>query len=297
MLYRFNKENWTNRDLGVARILFFFLMLISFSADQLTRHSNYALSTTCLEQSGVWLEIWLSPSLASSIVKIFYVSVFFSMIGLLTRVSMLFAFLSLLALLLNSWKFCFFNHSHLPVLLPVLLWTLLDDSSSFRLDSLILKKTRPRTEPGSWLPFCVQAYFCIIFFLTGIAKLRSGFEWFTADSLRHMLIVQNFAHFQLWAHPSFMQVNFFLVSQPWLCRVLAVFAFVAEITAPLALFYPRLRKWIVFDLALLQVGIFVAMYINFAPWSTLYVFWLPVTRIHGFIESQLKRFGAFKDAS
>jgi hypothetical protein len=69
------------------------------------------------------------------------------------------------------------------------------------------------------------------------------------------------------------------VSQPWLCRALAVFSVVAEVSAPVALFSRRLRNWIVVDLALLQIGIFILMYINFAPWSTLYVFWLPITKI------------------
>lgn len=288
MLSRFTKEKWSQDEIGLARIFYYFLLLVSFSGDQLTRYSNFALSQTCTERSGVWIEIWLSPAQASAFVSIFYLAAFFSMIGLFTRVSMIAVTLASLILLLNSWKFCFFNHSHLPILLPMFFWALLDDHSSFRLDEKFFKKNRVKTDANPLLPLSIQAYFCVIFFLTGIAKLRSGFDWITSDSLKNMLIVQNFAHAGFWWSNWFNQINSWLVSQPWLCRVAAVFTIVVEISAPLALLFRPLRNWIVLHLAFLQIAIFLVMYINFSPWSSLYVFWLPLRKIREFSTRELR---------
>ena len=280
MLSRLTNDRFTQDDIGIARILHFFLIIASFSSDQLTRYSQFAMPFTCSEQSGVWFEVWLSLEQSTSLVAFVYIAAFCAMVGLFTRISMLVTTLSLLVLLLNAWKFCFFNHSHLPLLLTTLFWTLLDDGSSYRMDRIIWWNSRkPADSPSIWLPFVIRSYFCIIFFLTGVAKLRSGFDWITEDSLRHMLIVQNFAHAGFWWSPWFTKLNLLIVSQLWLCRAMAVFTVVVELAAPLALFSKRLRNWIVVDLALLQIGIFIVMYINFAPWSVLYVFWLPLAKI------------------
>lgn len=61
---------------------------------------------------------------------------------------------------------------------------------------------------------------------------------------------------------------------PTLCKLMAITTVATELTAPLALLSRRLKNFLVVELALTQIGIFVLMYIGFYSWAALYLCWL-----------------------
>lgn len=287
MKCRFEIERLGPDGLGIGRILYYSIVLISTAPFYLAYWGQFD-GPKCTEISGILLDLSLNFDQATVVAWIFQISTLFAAIGLLTRFSLWISFLSLGLLNANALQFCYWNHHSIPLHVGMFLWALLDTNSSFRLDSLIHRFVRPQKERSNpsfatlsdnYLPILSRVYFAIIFFLSGYTKLKySGLNWIFSDNLKNILITQNFAHENFWWSPEFVSLNAFVIGIPYAGQLMALATIVLELCAPLALFKTRLRNWIIADLALMQVGVFLLMYINFSPWAATYVFWLPLDR-------------------
>lgn len=283
----FERERIGADGLGVARILYFSIVLISTAPFYLAYWGQFE-GPKCTEISGIIIDVSMGYQQAVIVAWIFQISTLFAAIGLFTQSALWVSFLSLFLLNSNALQFCYWNHHSIPLHIGMLLWALLDRSSSFRLDSLLRKRFKFLRENSAvsltphsdgFLPLLSRLYFAIIFFLSGYTKLKySGLNWITSDNLRNILITQNFAHENFWWSRHFVSINAFVVNLPFAGEFMAFATIVLELCAPLALFKTRFRNWIVADLALMQVGVFILMYINFSPWAATYVFWLPLDR-------------------
>ncbi len=270
---------------GVFRILFFGLFLYFIKFFYLVSFSNFSqMDVYCSETMGVWYYLDLSRSQLSLLAWACIIGAVFACAGLFTRLSYFVVFISFLLLNACALKYCYFNHLYMPLHIPLLFWGLLDGQSGYRLDRLIFKtKKLPEDEENKRIEFfvkCNRVFFVVVFFATGLAKLKtSGFNWIFSDSMMHMLNLQNFASDRTLVPDFFHDINSWLIANPMICIALAFMTVFIEILAPIALFSHRGMKFIVFHLVLMQIGIYVTMYINFFPWFLIYLCWLPLLKV------------------
>lgn len=297
MKWPFERMNLNVDGLGIGRILYFTIILLSTVPSHLTHWSLFD-GPTCTEIIGVIFNINLTYNQALIMAWLFRISTLFSILGLFTIPAMWISFISLFLLNANALKFCYWNHHSIPLHVGMFLWALLDRNSSFRVDNIIKHKIvgsmnlqDPITlQHNEILPMLNRIYFSIIFFLSGFTKLKfSGWSWVASDSLKNILITQNFAHENYWPSRLFVIINSFVIKIPYLTEILAFTTILIEIAAPLVLFKTKLRKWILIDLALMQIGIYILMYIKFSPWAATYIFWLPLNEWGSSIRNQINR--------
>lgn len=282
-------ERTSPEAIGVARILYFSIVLLTVPVETLVNFSSVPNQGTCSETAGVFFDLWLDLNTSKILVSVFKVSTVFALIGLRTRWASALALLSLTTLSFNAFKICYFNHQFLPIHLGLLFWSLYGASSAFQVEAYF-RRIPDDERDRVWLMRSMRAYFCIVFFLSGISKLRGGgLEWMFGETLRNMLIVQNYVHEGFAGAGWFIGLNGLIVSTQVIPMMSAILRVVSEILAPLVFFNTRARPWLVFQLGLFQVMIYLTMYINFAPWAALYVFFLPLEflgkKLDGFFRS------------
>lgn len=292
-------ERVSPEAVGAARILYFSIVFLTVPVDALMNFASIPNQATCSETAGVIFDLWLGATALNILVGVFKVSTICALIGLWTRWASVFALLSLSTLSLNAFKICYFNHQFLPIHLGLLFWSLYGSSSAFQIDSYFRRKIRSEFDHDGdrdriWLMGSMRAYFCIVFFLSGVSKLRGGgWEWMFGDTLRNMLIVQNYVHEGFAGANWFIGLNGLIVGAGVVPMMAATLRVVSEILAPLAFFNTRLRPWLVIQLGLFQIMIYLTMYINFAPWAALYIFFLPLEFLGKKIEKILKGVSRF----
>lgn len=268
--------------LGIVRILFFSYFLLDVNFRLLHSYSKISIDLVCEHTMGAWVNLDLAPGHIHWLAILVAVSAALCLVGLFTRVSYLVIFVSFFLLDLNSQRFCHSNHVFLPVHLSLLFWLLLDNCSAYRLDNLVFFRFGKVTESDQDAEFlirCQRVLFAIVFFAAGYAKLSlAGSDWFLTPTLQYTLSLQNYFNSDSPAARTFSEVNYWVLGLPWLTKVFALGALVLELSAPLALVWSRSRMWIVSGLLLMQLGIYVVMYVDFTIWFLLYLFWLPLLR-------------------
>lgn len=182
--------------------------------------------------------------------------------------------LTLISYLLLYWsRFCFTTHELAPLPVSLLLWNLSN-----------------RDLPPSTAIRFQQIHFSLIFFAAGVSKmLNGGSEWTHAHSLQNILVLQNYLFEGAWIFEQQVQLNQWLAKQQSLCQALSFLVLAVELGAPLALIRSRfgLHYLGVIGPALMQITIFLVVYINFVTWIPLYLFWIPPEtwrRIDGTVE-------------
>lgn len=110
-------------------------------------------------------------------------------------------------------------------------------------DALAVRRARGEAEPGdyNWPLLLIQVFFVQIYFFAAYAKLfTSGFEWISAENIRHYLLLQN--QYLGFARES---PGYMLASYPLLCGAIAWAGMVFEVIFPAVLFWPRSRRVLV----------------------------------------------------
>ena len=261
------------KSLGILRFLFFGLLFFTTTNPYIAYYAYLPKDFMC-ESAGAWYLLSHSFSEVSTLILIYKIALVFSAVGFLSIISFWISFLSFFVIVMNSIKFCFFNHNYYAIPIALFLWALLDNSSDYRLDRLWQKK-KLLVEPLPLILF-LRIHFCIIFFLSGYTKLRnSGIEWIFSNTLQNVIALQRFNYDSFPQAKWFHVLNIWITSFPsYVIYALALFVVLAEISAPLALFSKRLRYPILLSLLSLQVGIYFFMYLNFVAWLPLYLCWL-----------------------
>ncbi len=260
---------------GVARILFFSILYFTAGNSYLTEFTKLNAQLHCTDYMGTWALFDLSYNSALLLLWIFKISILTSMIGLFTQISYWFCFLSFFILNLYALQFCYSNHSLMPLNISLFLWALLDRSSSLRLENKFFVQKEARLETSSYLFRAMKIHFCIIFFASGLSKLRyGGLSWIFSDSMENKLLLQNYYYANNYAHQTFSFLNYWVISHPLFCKFLAFGTVLIELAAPFAFYKKNLARLIIPQILIMQIGIFVLMYLNFSPWLSIYVFWL-----------------------
>lgn len=266
-------QSFNPKTIGYSRVLFFGLLFLTTTSDYITHFSNLPTQLECHFSMGAWYTLELNFEQSLWLLRIYKASLLLSMIGLFSVFSFWTSFLSFFILNLNSAKFCVFNHNYYPLIIALFFWALLDNASDFRVDQLIWKNKK-KSEPLP-LMFFLRAHFCLIFFFSGLSKLRhSGLDWILSENLHHMAVMQRFYFESFPQAQTFEGFNRLFISQSWLAQPLAFLTIFAELSAPLTLFIRKTSWFIVRLLLLLQLGILAFMYINFASWLPLYICWI-----------------------
>lgn len=205
----------------------------------------------------------LHPWILVAIASISVLSLIAAAVGYKTDVTDWLSLLGLSCLQLYWSQFCFTTHELTPLPVSMLLWNL-----SFR-----------STDLNASVRF-QRIHFCIVFFAAGVSKLlTAGNEWIHENSLQNILMLQNFLFEDAWLFHSQVALNQWLVNRPDICRILSISVLAIELGAPLALLQSRfsLHYLAVLAPAFMQIGILLVVYINFATWIPLYLFWIPET--------------------
>ena len=269
--------------LGLCRAGFFGSFYVLFLARTDLRW--YALFPTGFYQPRSFFA-WLSLSspgwdVMGWLVTAFEISVILSALGLLTRLATLTAFV--LGLYVLGWQF---NHGYLhwahaivPIVMGILALSPCGDALS--LDAFIRRvltgKTAKTGGQYRWPIQLARLVFVTVFLAAGLAKLRqAGLAWVLSDTLRNYFLENQYV-FRLegataWNH----RLADWLIVRPGLCRALAVGVLVVELSAPAALFWRCVRRWLIPLLFLFQVGNALLLYQDFFfAYLGLYLFWIP----------------------
>ncbi len=168
------------------------------------------------------------------------------------------------------------THTYLPVILAGLPLAFSFASDSFSLDRHFFRKTQPCDSRIYVAPVrTMQVVFCLVFFISAIAKLRfGGVEWVTSNTLQNYL----FRAAQIFpdAHRLATELKFglWLYQHEALLHWIAGSTIVFELLVPVAYFYRPSVKFIVPLMMTMQVGFFFAMYVNFISFLAIYVVWI-----------------------
>ena len=101
-----------------------------------------------------------------------------------------------------------------------------------------------------------------IYFLTGFQKLvSSGPAWVLSDNLRNVMYAA-----PLTEHPPTADVALYIADRPWLAHGVALVTMVVELSAVVALVWPRTRAAYVVAVASLHVGVYLTHGLDYSMW-------------------------------
>ena len=229
-------------NLGFCRILFYSLTLHELWASSYKVEKFYYYQ---LIPKDLWTPVGIFKfypqglvfSLMEShiLLNICCVFLFFTMIGLITRISAIVSFI--LALLLlgypNNFGTIYDTHCLFLVVLFVLIFSNMGDTLS--IDNFLKKKSINRDKKldlcwSLWTVKLITTLICLFYFTSGIQKLRvSGWDWLLSD---HMSI--SFMHM---GHPIGLYLSQFSV----FCHLTALLGLITQVGAFLPIFY----SWLV----------------------------------------------------
>jgi len=226
-----------------------------------------------------------SPEILGILGYLWIITVFFSSIGFMTRVSTILAFLLGFYLLGLKNSFGYASHHENLMLLIFAILAFSKCGDGFSVDSLLKKRKLPSIEDNdkqsfeyTWPIILIRLIFVFTFCAAGMSKIRnSGFNWVTSDYLSSLFINKGFTHDR--AKPLFDWLPFWLGSKPRLCKFLAGTTLFLEIIAPLAMLNVYLRIVIIPSLFLMVSGFWIVMGISFPQLLASFVFWIPWDKV------------------
>lgn len=260
-------------NLAVCRIIFFGWLFCLFF--------RYDVAVWARMAADTWEPVWfvgLFGRLPSATVL--------TMLGIAWKMSLLLCALGLwrrltlgVAALLGAYVLgltgSFGKENHdigLPVILLFIFW-IARSTDALSLDAAITRR-RGKPTPGpsgeyTWPLATGQVLIALAFFASGVAKLRhGGIDWIVTDNLRWLFLGQQYTHAPPlnWAAA--------LASFPLICRFLAGCIVALELSYPLALFFARLRPWLVMSVIGMQLGIHLFMGVDYRAFIVANVVWV-----------------------
>ena len=250
------------------------------------------------EVNPINLDQWLTPNMGSSYrpISFFYIFDFVdlqvlrgipifrlwswamlaSAIGFIFPISSLMSFLGLLLMAGLSLNFGKIHHvNHMPVVILGIL-SLSIYPGKYSIDQFILnfwKIKLPR--PTAWALKSAQIYMCMVYFASGVQKLRnSGLDWVFSDNMQHIILTR----------PTVTSLGLWIAQFPWLCKGIALLTLSADILAPLALFSKRARLVLIPTLFMFHIGTLtvLGMHGYFVPYNLCYLVWVPWEKLFSF---------------
>jgi len=212
---------------------------------------------------------------------IFFIALIMSGIGLFTRVSTLVVFL--LGFYLWGLPQCFGKIYHTTAI-PVFMFAILAASrcgDRISIDAWIRRKigwsspVHLKSEGAyTWPVRLAWATFGLCFFAAGVSKITlGGWEWLLSDQMKWNCIAHHYNEYRVakWTLP--------IVCLPGFSPIASAATIVFEIAGILIIFNSKLRAFVVANLTLMQIGIWLLMGVPFTLWLVSYVFFVPWDRI------------------
>jgi hypothetical protein len=260
-------------------MIFFGAMLFLFVfRDQLNRWTTETQAIDTYQPVG-WLKWFGMPLLSQSTTDILFyvytVAMVLAFVGLFTRTSALIAGLTGLYLYAIPSMFGKVGHGNMLVLFTTFTFALSRASDVWSFDALIHRNRQVPERSGeyTWPIRVVWLFMTLIFFATGIAKLRwGGIEWVTTPHLgstmrQHFLLPEG-------TRPS-SDFGLYLAQFDSLMIFTAVMTVFVELFFPLALISKWGRLFFPTVMFCLQFGIGWSLGIFFWTFFVCYLFWLP----------------------
>jgi hypothetical protein len=276
-------------DLGVSRFLFFGIIFLLFVREPFTLWGKIPISYYQLEPNPIfdYFDIPVfSPEIMGILGYIWLTSLFFSSIGLFTRVSTILAFFTG-AYLVGITKS--FGHPPHVMFLAMIIFGILAVSycgDAFSADGILRRKgwlspvKSGRYADGEyrWPIRLIWVVVALAFCAAGVSKIRnSGIDWITSHFLESLLISYGFTGGRVL--PPFDWLPFWVASRPYLHLSMAVITIILEVGAPLALFHPYLRIVLLPPLFFMMMGFWFLMGLPFPDMIATFVFWVPWGKI------------------
>ncbi|NIP31162.1 MAG: hypothetical protein GTO02_15725 [Candidatus Dadabacteria bacterium] len=207
-------------------------------------------------------------------------SLFFSSIGILTRINTIISFLFGIYLLGIINSFGKASHAECLMLVVLLVLAFSRCGDGFSVDKLIRDKfyrnKNIKIIQGEyiWPIKLIMVLLTLAFFSAGMSKLKnSGFDWITSDYLSNLLIVKSLNIGRV--DPLIEWLPFWIAEKKLLCKFLAATTVLLELSAPLALFNKYLRLIIIPGLFLMQVSFWILLGIPFPQMLAIFIFFIP----------------------
>jgi uncharacterized membrane protein YphA (DoxX/SURF4 family) len=178
------------------------------------------------------------------------------------------------------------NHGSTLAMIALLVFAVSKAEAAWSVDAWLKRRHGlPAPAPSAefnWPLRTMQVMFALVMFGAGLSKLRTaGLEWALSDNLLYTMLKR---HYQGEAQQAG-TLSLYLISHPWLCRLLAAGSLLVELTAPLALISRRYRWFVIPSLLSMQVGIYFTMHISFHYFMLLYIVWVEWNELFAWMRS------------
>jgi len=267
--------------LAILRIIFFGFFLLFFTwYDALNRWNDATMQPATYAPRGLiyLLGVGLQSEHPTNVIFGIYVAgMAMALVGFFTRAGALMAGICGVYLYAMPSSFGKIGHGNMIVLFTTFTFAMSRAGDALSVDAMI-RRMRGIAVPGrsgeyTWPIRVVWIFMALIFFATGVAKLRwGGYDWlFTphlASTIRqHYLLPESRAP----GSP----IGLWIASHEWLCIMSAWLTVFVELFFPLALVNKWCRLFFVPMMFLLQFGIGFSMGVFFFTFFVCYLFWLP----------------------
>lgn len=206
-----------------------------------------------------------------------------SALGFLFPISSFLSFLGMLIFAGIPLNFGKIHHlNHLPVVVMGIM-ALSFFPGSFSIDNFLCKKLKlSPVNPSKWALQASRLYMTLIYCASGAQKLKNtGLSWIFSDNMQVIII----------SRPTVTKLGLLIAEYPLLCQGMALVTVLAQLFAPLALFFPRLRYVIIPVLFFLHIGTYLVLgnHGYFFPYNLCFVVWLPWEKITAQIRQLLNK--------
>jgi hypothetical protein len=262
-------------NLAVSRMLFFGGLLLYYGLEDFSAWG--AVSPAFWMPLPVFHALHLSPLSPGALAVIqmlWRAALAFSAVGLLTRLSMIVAFVLGFYLLGLPHNFGHVYHfdALLVVTLGILAWSRAGDAWS--IDAWLRGQDRPAPSGEyTWPIRMVWVMMALVFLAAGLSKVRyGGVAWVTSANLS--IVLERAAYHVSDADP-LSRAGLWLAAHPWLSRAVAALTLVIELGFVAALVSPFARAVLVPAAVGMLIGIRVLMGPTFGGFLLATVFWVP----------------------
>lgn len=211
-----------------------------------------------------------SDAVVGAIQWVWWLSLFTSAMGLLTRTSLIVAAVGATYLMGIPVGYGKFSHSEPIVLLVLLILAASRCGDAWSVDAWRAGKTKVMSGEYRWPIRAVWILMSLVFFQAGLNKLvLAGPAWATPESFAPMMV----RHFYTNDPPIDLALRLAWI-RPFVWMA-AISSLAGETLFPLALFSRRARLILPLLMFSMQVNIALLMGVYFWPFKPAYVFWVP----------------------
>lgn len=284
-----NSSLLTQKDLSIARFLFYILIFIFF----LNKNFNsYAHLPEAFYEPVFILQFLSAPSPShfphfELFVLFWRATLITSALGLFSSVSKWTSFVGGFYLLSLDTSYGFDHHRYYILVILMGLLCLFNLSQHYSIDKFLFNNNEsfpPQPNPTILLKLA----FCMMYFSAGFTKLKmTGFDYFTEDTMKEFMIIAKniYAPYRHHEIEFFENIRLFVLQNHFAPKIIAFLGLSFELLSPLAILNKKLSIPFMLAVLFMHFSIYVLMYIHFFEVLCGLVFWLPwasyIERISG----------------